>query len=251
MKKIEDFLARELKYVWGKYKTIIILFFVLGPFLIQILFKVLNQIFENSHTDLKFYFPSDWLGFWGSYLGIIPSGLIAYAVSRYQIETEKDNKKIEAEQKNLPYLMFHIEQTFHCIKQDKVFQYRIPYFIKFSAYNNFYPIRSVTAFIYMNTDEDKEPGVKDSVYLGDIMPGIEEWTPVTFMFDENSDDFKFVELIFYGRLIDSRVVKIKARNNTVSHLFMDKDKVWHSYEPEPLEIVFNDLEKEEIREKQS
>lgn len=32
-----------------------------------------------------------WLGFWGSYLGIIPSGLIAYFVAKVQIDAEKNN----------------------------------------------------------------------------------------------------------------------------------------------------------------
>ena len=36
----------------------------------------------------------DWLGFWGSYLGIIPSGLIAWLVSSYQLnETNKIDRK--------------------------------------------------------------------------------------------------------------------------------------------------------------
>ncbi|MFT9124078.1 MAG: hypothetical protein ABF445_10165 [Leuconostoc mesenteroides] len=35
----------------------------------------------------------DWLSFWGSYLGIIPSGVIAYSAARYQIENEKKSQK--------------------------------------------------------------------------------------------------------------------------------------------------------------
>lgn len=35
----------------------------------------------------------DWLSFWGSYLGVVPSGLIAYSVARYQIENEKKSQK--------------------------------------------------------------------------------------------------------------------------------------------------------------
>lgn len=34
-----------------------------------------------------------WIQFWGSYLGVIPSGIIAYGVSRYQIEQDKKATK--------------------------------------------------------------------------------------------------------------------------------------------------------------
>lgn len=33
----------------------------------------------------------DWLGFWGSYLGMIPSGLIVYMVASYQIKSQRDD----------------------------------------------------------------------------------------------------------------------------------------------------------------
>lgn len=55
-----------------------IIVFVGGPLIVQ----------YNNWT----FWPKvhgDWLGFWGSYLGVIPSGLIAYAVARYQIEQDR------------------------------------------------------------------------------------------------------------------------------------------------------------------
>lgn len=53
-----------------------------GPFLVQY-----TNIISGSSGN------GDWLSFWGSYLGVIPSGLIAYAVARYQIDNEKIRQK--------------------------------------------------------------------------------------------------------------------------------------------------------------
>lgn len=50
----------------------------------------------------------DWLGFWGSYLGVIPSGLIAYFVAKYQIDREHEISKLERDKEYLPY--FNIKQ---------------------------------------------------------------------------------------------------------------------------------------------
>jgi|GEM_PF-3983551 len=37
----------------------------------------------------------DWLSFWGSYLGVIPSGLIAYFVAKSQIDAERHNERLK------------------------------------------------------------------------------------------------------------------------------------------------------------
>lgn len=49
--------------------------FVVGPLLVQ-----------YNHWSLGYRGSGDWLGFWGSYLGVIPSGLIAALVAGYQIK---------------------------------------------------------------------------------------------------------------------------------------------------------------------
>lgn len=36
---------------------------------------------------------ADWLGFWGSYLGIIPSGLVTWAVAKKQIDSSRENDR--------------------------------------------------------------------------------------------------------------------------------------------------------------
>ncbi|MFT9470352.1 hypothetical protein [Leuconostoc pseudomesenteroides] len=46
----------------------------------------------------------DWLGFWGSYLGVLPTGLIAYAVAWYQIDHEKAVEQKRQLENGLPYV---------------------------------------------------------------------------------------------------------------------------------------------------
>lgn len=56
--------------------------FVGGPLFVQY-----TQWLPGSNGN------GDWLGFWGSYLGIIPSGLIAWLVATKQINSSKENEK--------------------------------------------------------------------------------------------------------------------------------------------------------------
>lgn len=48
----------------------------------------------------------DWLSFWGSYLGIIPSGLIAYFIAKYQIDKDREAEQKEKRSEHLPYFYF-------------------------------------------------------------------------------------------------------------------------------------------------
>lgn len=62
---------------------IAILAFTVGPMLVQ-----------YNHWSLGYRGSGDWLSFWGSYLGIIPSGIIASLVASNQIkESNKQSEK--------------------------------------------------------------------------------------------------------------------------------------------------------------
>ncbi|MGL5899822.1 MAG: hypothetical protein ACRCZW_09225, partial [Lactobacillaceae bacterium] len=69
----------------------------------------------------------DWLGFWGSYLGIIPSGLIAYAVAWYQIDHEKSVEQKRQLENGLPYVKISYIFTYSV---GKVRTYALNYEIK-------------------------------------------------------------------------------------------------------------------------
>lgn len=60
----------------------------------------------------------DWLSFWGSYLGVVPSGLIAYLVARYQIEKDNQAKDHDKILHSLPY--FDINEFNFMYTSDKV-----------------------------------------------------------------------------------------------------------------------------------
>lgn len=63
----------------------LVLFILIIPLLISLAMDHgLFYDFGNGSDD-------GWLGFWGGYLGVIPSGLIAYYVARIQIDAEKKN----------------------------------------------------------------------------------------------------------------------------------------------------------------
>lgn len=67
--------------------------FIGGPLLVQYIRRPIGTTGNG-----------DWLGFWGSYLGVIPSGLIAYAVARYQIDHEKSVEQKKQLENGLPYV---------------------------------------------------------------------------------------------------------------------------------------------------
>lgn len=69
-----------MKFIVGIIIGLIV--FVGGPLFVQY-----TQWLPGSNGN------GDWLGFWGSYLGIIPSGLIAWLVATKQINSSKENEK--------------------------------------------------------------------------------------------------------------------------------------------------------------
>lgn len=78
------------KSKFTKKKVIVLLiFFVAVPLVIQLHWTPFYQIAKLLTPGDK----SDWLGFWGSYLGFIPAGLVTYVVLEFQFERQS---KIDA-----------------------------------------------------------------------------------------------------------------------------------------------------------
>lgn len=88
MKKFEDAVSWGFKRIWENYKSLVILGFIFIPFILQIICKVLNDLSNYFKWGIHFGFSQVSLGFWGSYLGIVPAGLIAYYVAQYQVERQ-------------------------------------------------------------------------------------------------------------------------------------------------------------------
>lgn len=71
-----------MKFIIGLIVGVII--FVVGPLFVQY-----THWLPGSNGN------GDWLQFWGSYLGVIPSGLIAWLVASKQIKSDRENSKIQ------------------------------------------------------------------------------------------------------------------------------------------------------------
>lgn len=80
---IETFIRKNKPWSW------ILILFIAIPVFIQMHWWPIYQfvVFLTPGTH------DTWVQFWGSYLGVIPSGIIAYGVSRYQIEQDKKATK--------------------------------------------------------------------------------------------------------------------------------------------------------------
>ncbi|KMY78653.1 hypothetical protein [Leuconostoc mesenteroides] len=88
MKKWEDEIQKKTQSLWENHKVALLISILAIPLIIQIVFGVFNLISETESWNFKFPDSSNWIGFWGSYLGFIPSGLIAFLVAKQQIDLE-------------------------------------------------------------------------------------------------------------------------------------------------------------------
>ncbi|MGR8824432.1 hypothetical protein [Leuconostoc mesenteroides] len=88
MKKWEDNVQEKAQNLWENHKVALLVFILVFPLVIQIIFSVFNIIAEMELWSFRFPDSSNWIGFWGSYLGFIPSGLIAFLVAKQQIDSE-------------------------------------------------------------------------------------------------------------------------------------------------------------------
>ena len=89
-----------------------VIVFVGGPLFIQY-----NHWPRGSNGN------GDWLSFWGSYLGVVPSGIIAFVVAKYQIDRD------EIRRKNLDKHLLYVNNlssiNVKLRKLDSVFEYGI------------------------------------------------------------------------------------------------------------------------------
>lgn len=88
LKKWEDKIQVKAQYIWEKHKVALLISILVVPFLVQAFFSLVNILSEFESWSFRFPDSSNWIGFWGSYLGFIPSGLIAFLVAKQQIDAE-------------------------------------------------------------------------------------------------------------------------------------------------------------------
>ena len=82
---------RNISLIKWVFLLILLLLFIAIPICIQLhwgwVYDLAIYMTRGNH--------SDWLQFWGSYLGVIPSGLIAWLVTAKQIKSDRENSKIQ------------------------------------------------------------------------------------------------------------------------------------------------------------
>lgn len=107
-----------------------VIIFVGGPVFVQY-----NHWPKGSNGN------GDWLSFWGSYLGVIPSGLIAYSVAKYQIDDNKRSEEKNNFDNSLPYaqIQYYLESV------SGLFRYSINY--RIASYNG----RPLIFKVFLNT----------------------------------------------------------------------------------------------------
>lgn len=82
----EKRIEKQTKELWNNHRVLLLVFLLISPFVFQLFTNVINIFAALNDWPIKFPSPGDWVGFWGSYLGVIPSGLIAALVAGYQIK---------------------------------------------------------------------------------------------------------------------------------------------------------------------
>lgn len=107
-----------------------VVIFVFGPLLVQ-----------YNHWSLGYRGSGDWLGFWGSYLGVVPSGLIAYLVAKYQIDNNKTLEEKKKFENSLPYAQIQYYQESY----SGVFTYAVEY--RIASYDG----RPLIFKVFLNT----------------------------------------------------------------------------------------------------
>ncbi|GDZ83055.1 hypothetical protein LCIT_02970 [Leuconostoc citreum] len=93
VKKWEDEMLLVAKNCWEKHKVALLIFIIGFPFVVQLVLNIFNLFADINSWSFKFPDSSNWIGFWGSYLGVIPSGLIVYYVANIQINQQRENDK--------------------------------------------------------------------------------------------------------------------------------------------------------------
>lgn len=164
----------------------------------------------------------DWLSFWGSYLGIIPSGLIAYWVANYQINQDKKSSERKMLMTKLPFfdinsshlnlMSFPVDKTGNNTK------------IKMETVEGKMPIRSVKV-IALDTN-----GQPHTITYNYFYPN-ESKSMFIKLTGQKENCFGLIKINIWCRLLDGTKVYYTWGNGTTeAHYFktINSDK-WEPY----------------------
>lgn len=110
----EKRIEKQTKELWNNHRVLLFVFLLVGPFAFQLFTNVINIFAALNDWPIKFPSPGEWVGFWGSYLGVIPSGLIAYVVAKVQIDYQK---KVEEKRREQDKKIDNLEKLEKCLRR--------------------------------------------------------------------------------------------------------------------------------------
>lgn len=165
--------------------------------------------------SFKFPDSSNWIGFWGSYLGIMPSGLIAYSVAKYQLDNNKISEEKKKFESSLPYAQIQYYQESY----SGVFRYAIEY--RIASYDG----RPLIFKVFLNTIMD------DGIMNRHEISGNKEEEILTLNFSALVRSYALEIIMFNG-------VKVFVTNNNkaqeVVHMYKkEDDDNWKVYGVRP------------------
>lgn len=206
-----------LKIIKNKWTYFIILgLFVVVPIGIQI-----SQVYFGDQTP-----HGDWLGFWGSYLGIIPSGLIAYAVAKVQIDQQRKDRDEARKNELLPYfniikLIHGSEARFTSIS----FQFIV------SSKETSLPVINADIRVFLISESRKHRTQIVDIQQGHVFPGTEITVDVpTEQIQTEPDAYMIDRIDIKASLVDGRLVFFSWGDGADGvHIVSGIDKQWTGY----------------------
>lgn len=182
-----------------------VIIFVVGPLLVQ-----------YNHWSLGYRGSGDWLGFWGSYLGVIPSGLIAYLVAKYQIDNNKISEEKKRFENSLPYAQV---QYYPASLSDEVYMYSVDY--RILSYDG----RPLVFKIFLNTI------LADGEITKSEINGYKDDISLSFKFTNHVESYALEIIMFNGVKV---FVTDDNQTREVIHMYKKKtDGNWNVYGVRP------------------
>lgn len=197
--------------------TVAIVSFVIIPVGVQFI-----PYFYGEHST-----HGDWLGFWGSYLGIIPSGLIAYYVAHYQIDQQVSKDREKQMDALLPY--FNVDKLLHGRKT--AFIGNVSFDLIVSTKESNLPILYVETKTYLKSQIKGHDLDKIKTSIGHMFPS--KSMTITINTDGISIGPDFCEIVridLKAVLTDGRRVFFTWGNgNNGTHMIESENKKWMAY----------------------
>lgn len=209
-----------------KISIILLIIIILGvPLAIQLhlglVYKTALWFTPGDHGD--------WMNFWGSYLGIISSGIIAFSVAKFEINNEKKENEKRKKLEILPYVkVLQKGLTHHKFSEETEHEYQDEFNLNFSSYKEYLPIRFVVGNYYCKFNDNTK--FMSTCVVGDVFPNSVDDVHMQFTFNTKTTGYSFARLEIKGVLVDNRHIRIEfVKNEQPKYFVKEETKDWEEY----------------------